>query len=69
MFLIWLTPRTLGLAVAYKLYKLVEQQVGNSFFDHYRFYDGSDSARNGGHQVYVSQAKAKNLVVTMSLPS
>ena len=44
-----------------KPYKLVERQVGNSFFDHYRFYDGPDSVGSGGHQVYVSQEKAKQL--------
>ena len=44
-----------------KPYKLVERQVGNSFFDHYMFYNGADSEGSGGYQVYVSQDKAKEL--------
>lgn len=42
-------------------YKLVERQVGKSFFDHYKFYNGSDSLGSGGHQIYVSRDRASEL--------
>lgn len=42
-------------------YQLVECQEGESFFDHYTFYDGADSLGSAGYNVYVSKARATQL--------
>ena len=42
-------------------YKLVERQVGKSFFDFYDFYDGADSLGSAGYNVYVSESRAKEI--------
>ena len=42
-------------------YQLVDRQVGEAFFDAYRFWDGPDSLGSAGHNVYVGKPKADEL--------
>ena len=42
-------------------YKLIERQVGESFFDYYDFYDGADSLGSAGYNTYVSKNRAKQI--------
>eukprot|EP00522_Entomoneis_paludosa_P007958 CAMPEP_0172447252 /NCGR_PEP_ID=MMETSP1065-20121228/6595_1 /TAXON_ID=265537 /ORGANISM="Amphiprora paludosa, Strain CCMP125" /LENGTH=197 /DNA_ID=CAMNT_0013198499 /DNA_START=119 /DNA_END=709 /DNA_ORIENTATION=+ len=42
-------------------YQLVERHVGDSFFDHYNFFNGPDSIGSAGHQMYVSREEAQKL--------
>lgn len=44
-------------------YQLVECQEGESFFDHYTFYDGADSIGSAGFNVYVGEKRAKELKI------
>jgi hypothetical protein len=42
-------------------YKLLQRQVGQTFFEHYEFFDGADSIGSAGYQRYVGEARAKAL--------
>jgi hypothetical protein len=42
-------------------YRLLQRQVGESFFEHYEFFDGDDSLGSAGYQTYVGEARAKKL--------
>jgi Glycosyl hydrolases family 16 len=42
-------------------YKLVERQVGESFFDSYDFWDGPDSVGSAGYNIYVGKHRAMQL--------
>ena len=44
-------------------YQLVECQEGETFFDHYTFFDGPDSLGSAGYNVYVSEKRATELGV------
>ncbi len=44
-------------------YKLIEKQEGMDFFDHYTFYEGSDSLGSAGYNTYVSKEEAETLEI------